>query len=67
MRKPDGQFEVLLLEENAVNDWWVMLRPGKRARIGTEIIFQRYRGEYDRSARPCDRYQRTKAIAGCDS
>jgi len=27
-----GQFEVLLLEENAVNDWWVMLRPGKRAR-----------------------------------
>jgi S-adenosylmethionine:tRNA ribosyltransferase-isomerase len=35
-----GQFEVLLLEENAVNDWWVMLRPGKRARVGTEIIFR---------------------------
>src|SRR5450631_4807137 len=34
-----GQFEVLLLEENAPNDWWVMLRPGKRARIGTQIIF----------------------------
>ena len=33
-----GQFEVLLLEENAPNDWWVMLRPGKRARIGTQII-----------------------------
>src|SRR5580700_7240528 len=33
-----GQFEMLLLEENAVNDWWVMLRPGKRARAGTEII-----------------------------
>ena len=34
-----GQFEVLLLEEIAPNDWWVMLRPGKRARIGTQIIF----------------------------
>ena len=32
-----GAFEILLLEENAVNDWWVMLRPGKRARVGTEI------------------------------
>ncbi len=37
--KTGGQFEVLLLEENAPNDWWVMLRPGKRARIGTQIIF----------------------------
>ena len=37
--KTGGQFEVLLLEENASNDWWVMLRPGKRARIGTQIIF----------------------------
>jgi len=35
-----GQFEVLLLEENAMNDWWVMLRPGKRARVGTRIIFR---------------------------
>src|SRR5258708_21698494 len=34
-----GQFEILLLEENARNDWWVMLRPGKRARVGTEILF----------------------------
>ncbi|MCL4787447.1 MAG: tRNA preQ1(34) S-adenosylmethionine ribosyltransferase-isomerase QueA [Verrucomicrobia bacterium] len=32
-----GHFEILLLEENAVNDWWVMLRPGKRARVGTHI------------------------------
>jgi S-adenosylmethionine:tRNA ribosyltransferase-isomerase len=32
-----GKFEILLLEENAANDWWVMLRPGKRARVGTEI------------------------------
>ncbi len=35
-----GKFEVLLVEENAVNDWWVMLRPGKSARVGTQIIFQ---------------------------
>ncbi len=35
-----GQFEVLLLEESAPNDWWVMLRPGKRARINTRIIFK---------------------------
>lgn len=34
-----GQFEVLLVEENAVNDWWVMLRPGRRARAGTQILF----------------------------
>jgi S-adenosylmethionine:tRNA ribosyltransferase-isomerase len=33
-----GQFEILLLEENNFNDWGVMLRPGKRARAGTEII-----------------------------
>jgi S-adenosylmethionine:tRNA ribosyltransferase-isomerase len=32
-----GAFEMLLLEENAPNDWWAMLKPGKRARIGTEI------------------------------
>ena len=35
-----GQFEILLLEENSTNDWWVMLRPGKRARVGTEIILR---------------------------
>jgi S-adenosylmethionine:tRNA ribosyltransferase-isomerase len=35
-----GRFEILLLEEMGVNDWWVMLRPGKRARVGTEIIFE---------------------------
>jgi S-adenosylmethionine:tRNA ribosyltransferase-isomerase len=34
-----GKFEVLLLEENAPNDWWAMMRPGKNARIGTQIIF----------------------------
>jgi len=35
-----GKFEVLLLEENAVNDWWTMMRPGKRAQIGTQIQLQ---------------------------
>jgi S-adenosylmethionine:tRNA ribosyltransferase-isomerase len=32
-----GKFEVFLLEENAANDWWAMLRPGKRARAGAKI------------------------------
>ena len=40
-----GQFELLLLEENATNDWWVMLRPAKRARAGTEIILRDVQGQ----------------------
>ena len=32
-----GEFELLLLTQNGINDWWAMVRPGKRARIGTEI------------------------------
>ncbi len=40
-----GRFEILLLEEMAANDWWVMLRPGKRARVGTEIAIQNHSGE----------------------
>jgi S-adenosylmethionine:tRNA ribosyltransferase-isomerase len=32
-----GAFEILLLEENARNDWWAMMKPGKRAKIGTRI------------------------------
>jgi S-adenosylmethionine:tRNA ribosyltransferase-isomerase len=39
-----GQFEVLLLEENATNDWWVMLRPGKRARVGATISLRSFHG-----------------------
>ena len=35
-----GKFEILLLEEKAANDWWVMLRHGKSARVGTQIVFQ---------------------------
>jgi S-adenosylmethionine:tRNA ribosyltransferase-isomerase len=40
-----GEFEVLLLTENAVNDWWAMMRPGKRARVGTEIHLHTPHGE----------------------
>ncbi len=40
-----GEMEVLLVEENAVNDWWVMLRPGKRARTGTRILFLNRQGQ----------------------
>ncbi len=39
-----GKFEILLLEENAPNDWWAMMRPGKRAKIGTEIRLQEKNG-----------------------
>jgi len=39
-----GKFEILLLEENTGNDWWVMLRPGKRARVGSQIALQQTNG-----------------------
>ncbi|MGZ8900670.1 MAG: S-adenosylmethionine:tRNA ribosyltransferase-isomerase, partial [Limisphaerales bacterium] len=32
-----GAVEVLLFEEVAPNDWWVMLKPGKRVRKGTAL------------------------------
>jgi len=32
-----GKFEILLLEENSKNDWWSMVRPGKRARTGVRL------------------------------
>lgn len=41
-----GQFEILLVEENAPNDWWAMLRPAKRARIGAQIAL------HDRTGNP---------------
>ena len=40
-----GAFELLLLEENAWNDWWVMLRPGKRAPLNTKIILKNSSGQ----------------------
>jgi S-adenosylmethionine:tRNA ribosyltransferase-isomerase len=38
--KTGGQLELLLLEENGLNDWWAMVRPGKRAREGTQIAIK---------------------------
>jgi len=40
-----GKFEMLLLEENAPNDWWAMLRPGKNARLGTKIVLHNADGQ----------------------
>jgi len=36
--KTGGRFELLLLEEVGLNNWWVMLRPGNRARNGTRMV-----------------------------
>ena len=36
-RRTGGRFELLLLEEVERNEWWAMMRPGRRARAGTEI------------------------------
>jgi S-adenosylmethionine:tRNA ribosyltransferase-isomerase len=40
--KPDtgGEIEILLLEEAGPMEWWAMLKPGKRARPGTKIMFR---------------------------
>jgi S-adenosylmethionine:tRNA ribosyltransferase-isomerase len=32
-----GRFEILLLRETGLNNWWAMMKPGKRARLHTEI------------------------------
>ena len=40
-----GRFELLLLEETARNNWWAMLRPAKRARIGTNIVLHDTHGK----------------------
>jgi S-adenosylmethionine:tRNA ribosyltransferase-isomerase len=36
--EPKREFEILLVEELAPNDWWAMIRPGKRAPAGTGIV-----------------------------
>jgi len=43
--KTGGAFELLLLEENATNDWWAMMKPGKRATVGTQIEIRRPKSE----------------------
>jgi S-adenosylmethionine:tRNA ribosyltransferase-isomerase len=35
--KTGGNFEMLLVRENAINDWWMLARPGKRAQPGARI------------------------------
>jgi S-adenosylmethionine:tRNA ribosyltransferase-isomerase len=40
-----GKFELLLLRENGVNDFWAMIKPGKRARIETQMELQGRGGE----------------------
>ena len=42
-----GGVEILLVEENGANDWWVMLRPGKRVREGSTIELR------DLAQQPC--------------
>jgi S-adenosylmethionine:tRNA ribosyltransferase-isomerase len=49
-------FEILLLEENRANDWWVMMRPAKRAPIGTTLtIADRHRQPVSVTAMVVDR------------
>ncbi len=35
-----GQVEILLLEEVSTNLWWTLLRPGKRVRPGSRLVFK---------------------------
>lgn len=42
--KSGGKFEILLLEETETNDWWAMLRPGKRAPVGAQIRLLNHSG-----------------------
>jgi len=39
-----GRFEILLVEENSANDWWAMLRPAARARVGLRIALHDPKG-----------------------
>jgi S-adenosylmethionine:tRNA ribosyltransferase-isomerase len=43
-----GKFELLLVEEVATNDWWALMKPGKRARVGTEVVLTDHAGERTR-------------------
>ena len=47
-----ARIEILLLEEIGVNEWWVMLRPGKRARPNTRFAVLTHRSE--RSGIECE-------------
>jgi len=47
--KTGGKFEILLVDENAPNNWWTMLRPGKSARPGTEIFIQKPNASHEKT------------------
>ena len=40
-----GDLEVLLLDEVEPNEWWVLVRPGKRVHVGTAIEFRKTNGQ----------------------
>jgi S-adenosylmethionine:tRNA ribosyltransferase-isomerase len=42
-----GRFEILLLSENQTNDWWVMMKPGKRVKPGSPLKFLDLAGQPD--------------------
>jgi S-adenosylmethionine:tRNA ribosyltransferase-isomerase len=44
-QKTGGVFEILLLRESSPNDWWTLMRPAKRARLGTELSLLDARGQ----------------------
>jgi S-adenosylmethionine:tRNA ribosyltransferase-isomerase len=50
-RHGGGRIEILLGHPNRTNDWWCLLRPGKRVRTGTEIEFETISGLRQLSAR----------------
>jgi S-adenosylmethionine:tRNA ribosyltransferase-isomerase len=43
--KTGGKFEILLFDENAPNDGWVLVYPGKNARVGIQINFRDAHGK----------------------
>ncbi len=43
-----GEVEILLLEEAVPGEWWVLLKPGKRVRPGTRIVFRTTTGAESR-------------------
>jgi S-adenosylmethionine:tRNA ribosyltransferase-isomerase len=40
-----GAIEFLLLEENSLNDWWVMLKPAKRLRLGDSFVITQFENQ----------------------
>jgi len=48
--KTNGAFELLLLEENGTNDWWALMKPGKRARLGTQFAITHHASPIARRA-----------------